>query len=117
MGHPDGDLNGATNCRVLNKSCPLIIITYVRPYSDYRRRSGRAGWQRSFAAFGARWVSPRRRNAQAMRAVLFAVATVTALEGLRMNKPRTRSHVADVLLSAPRTTEVAPRTKATAVAD
>jgi hypothetical protein len=55
----------------------------------------------------ARYVSPRIRTAQAMRAVLLAIATVVTRAGLRSRSDRTQVPVFVVLLSALRMTEVA----------
>jgi hypothetical protein len=60
---------------------------------------------------GARYVSPRASTAQAMRAVLLAIATVTTRAGLRSSSERTQTPVADVLEPALRMTEVAPITR------
>ena len=76
-----------------------------------QRRDGRAVGSRCYAVIGARYVSPRARLTQAMRAVLLATATVTSRAGLRSSRPRTQVPVADGLLSARRTTEVAPTTR------
>jgi len=87
----------------------LIIINHIA----LTVRSSSAWLPRfvsTHAIVGARYVSPRASTAQAIRALLLAMATVTTRAGLRSSSDRTQAPVADVLELARRMTEVAPIT-------